>query len=152
VEWKLPPKSKVYEALSCIGSGHVEFVDQTRALVTSSEGDRAYKVTFDLATNRINSDDNGSKWQGYLGYPSIAVLMLKGKLPFDKAFSEALRDIKWHTLNKKFKRNYDLAIKEAEQIVAERGYMVAELGEFVDKVMEEIKSKKFQKLGTRKRW
>lgn len=148
MEWKIPPKAKVYEALSCIGSNKVEFVGENKALVTSSEGDKRYNVTFDLATGRITSDDNGSKWQGYLGYPSIAVLMLKGLLPFEQNFSEALKGVKWRTLNQKFKRNYDLAVKEAEQIAAERGCNIAELEEFVERVMEEIKAKKFQRLGT----
>ena len=151
MEWKLPPKAKVYEALSCIGSGHVEFVGPDQALVTSSEGDRRYRVSFDFKTNRINSDDNGSRWQGYLGYPSIAVLMLKGKLPFDEDLSRALRDIKWHSLNKKHKRNYDLAIQEAQQIAAQNGCEVTRLEQFVEKVMQEIEAKRFQRLAPRRR-
>ena len=145
MEWKIPPISKVYEALSSIGDNHVEFVAENKALVTSSEGDKKYNVIFDLTKNRITSDDNGSKWQGYLGYPSIAVLMLKGKLPFNQDFSQALRGIKWHSLNEKFKRNYDLAIEEAKGIAAERGGDIKALEGFVDKVMEEIKEKRFEK-------
>ena len=151
MEWKLPPKAKVYEALSCIGSGHVEFVGPDQALVTSSEGDRRYRVTFDLETNRISSDDNGSKWQGYLGYPSIAVLMLKGKLPFDEELSQALRDIKWSSLNKRYKRNYELAIQEAQQIAAKRGCEITRLEQFVEEVMQEIEAKRFQRLAPKHR-
>lgn len=150
MEWKLPPRAKVYEALSCVGSGHVEFTRPGEALVTSSEGDRKYRVIFDLEGNQISSDDNGSKWQGYLGYPSIAVLMLKGKLPFDKELSRALRDIKWNSLNRRYKRNYDLAIKEAQQIAMERGCEIAQLEQFVDRVMQEIEAKRFERLAPRR--
>ena len=146
MEWKIPPRAKVYEALSSIGDNHVEFIAENKALVTSSEGDKKYNVVFDLTKNRITSDDNGSKWQGYLGYPSIAVLMLKSKLPLNQDFSQALQGIKWHSLNKKFKRNYDLAIGEAKGIAQERGCNIKALEEFVDRVMKEIKGRKFEKL------
>lgn len=146
MEWKIPPVAKVYEALSCIGSDHVEFVSENRALVTSSEGDKKYNVIFDLRTNSITSDDNGSRWQGYLGYPSIAVLMLKGALPFEPEFAQALKGIRWRKLNEKYKRNYDLAIKEALEIARERGCDTKKLVEFANKVIEEIERKRFRKL------
>lgn len=141
MRWKIPPKVKVYEALGCIADNHVEFVDD-KAFVTSSEGTRKYNVLF--RGNEITSDDNGSKWRGYLGYPSIAVLMLKGILPFNKEFSNALRGIKWYRLNKKY-GSYEKTIEEAKRIAGERGIKTDELERFVDSVMEEIRKKKFEK-------
>jgi len=142
--WKIPPKVKIYEALGCIADNHVEFKSENEAIVTSSEGTRKYKVVFDLSKNFIKSDDNGSKWKGYLGYPSIAVLMLKDVLPFDKKISNSLKEIKWYRLNKMF-NNYEKTIEEAEKIAEQRGCSKKEIRDFVDKVMEEIKNKRFRK-------
>ena len=142
--WKIPPRIKVYEALGCIADNHVEFKNENEAIVTSSEGNRKYSVVFDLSKNFIISDDNGSKWKGYLGYPSIAVLMLKGVLPFNKKISDALKGIKWYTLNKMFK-NYESTIEEAERIAEQRGCSKQEIREFVENVIKDIKNKKFRK-------
>ena len=38
--------------------------------------------------NTYTLNDNASYWQGYLGYPGIAVLMLQGKLPYDKELAQ----------------------------------------------------------------
>ena len=145
IYWKVPPKVKVYEALGCIADNHVEFVESNKAIVTSSEGNRKYLVIFDLDKNFITSDDNGSKFRGYLGYPSIAVLMLKNVLPFDNRISDAMKGIKWRTLNEKFK-DYNKTIEEAQRIARERGCSKEEIEAFVDKVMNEIKAKKFLKI------
>ncbi|MEM5870709.1 MAG: hypothetical protein QW758_02010 [Candidatus Aenigmatarchaeota archaeon] len=142
IYWKIPPKVKIYEALGCIADNHVEFISEKEAIVTSSEGNRKYYVTFDLDKNFINSDDNGSKFKGYLGYPSIAILMLKGILPFDKRISDALKGIKWKRLNDKFK-DYNKTIEEALRIAKERGVDEKDIENFVSQVMDEIKSKKF---------
>lgn len=139
--WKIPPRIKVYEALGCIADRHVVFISDNQATVLSSEGSRKYKVLFSGVS--IASDDNGSKWRGYLGYPSIAVLMLRGLLPFNAGMAEALRGIKWYQLNKKF-GNYDMTIKEAENVAAKRGIDLENLRKFVDSAMDEIKKKKFE--------
>lgn len=147
MRWKIPPVVKVYEALGCIADRHVRFIkddDKGKAIVTSSMGSRRYKVLFHISKNQITSDDNGSKWRGYLGYPSIAVLMLKGVLPFDSKLSNALRRIKWYNLNKKFK-DYTLTIKEAQRIAGKRKISKDKLEKFINKVIEEIKKRKFEK-------
>jgi len=147
MKWLMPPKVKVYEALGCIADNHVKFFKNNGkgiAIVTSSEGFRKYNVIFDISSNQITSDDNGSKWRGYLGYPSIAVMMLKGILPFDKEFSDALKGIKWYQINKKFD-NYDMTIDEALRIAKEK-IDTKKLEEFIDLVMIEIKKKGFDKL------
>jgi hypothetical protein len=142
MRWKLPPKVKVYEALGCIADDHVKFISEGQATVTSSEGFRKYTVLF--YNDSITSDDNGSKWRGYLGYPSIAVLMLKDLLPFNSAFSNALKGIKWYRLNKKFGA-YEKTIKEAQKIAEERGIKIKELENFVDIVIKKIKERKLRK-------
>jgi hypothetical protein len=147
MKWLMPPKVKVYEALGCIADNHVKFVKNTGkgvATVTSSEGFRKYNVIFDISLNQITSDDNGSKRRGYLGYPSIAVLMLKEVLPFNEEFSRALKGIRRYQLNKRF-NNYDMTITEALRIAKEK-VDTKKLEEFIDLVMKEIKEKGFDKL------
>ena len=77
---KLPPRIKVLEALGAIADGRVR-PGEREAEVRSSEGDKVYKVCVDLERRRAYSTDNGPKFRGYVGYPIIAVLMLKGVLP-----------------------------------------------------------------------
>jgi len=148
MKWLIPPKVKVYEALGCIADNHVKFIKNNSkgmALVTSSEGSRKYNVIFDISSNQITSNDNGSKWRGYLGYPSIAVLMLKGVLPFNEEFSKVLKGIRWYRLNKKFK-NYDKTIEAALKIARKRKINTKKLEEFVGSVMRNIREGKFEKL------
>jgi len=99
--WKLPPKIKVLEALGAIADGRVS-VENDKARVSSSTGEKNYTVIFQ-PPDRIKSDDNGSVFKGYLGYPAIAFLMLKGLLPYDEQLAEKLKGIPWKELNEKYK-------------------------------------------------
>ncbi|RLJ06568.1 MAG: hypothetical protein DRP12_03815 [Candidatus Aenigmatarchaeota archaeon] len=99
--WKLPPKIKVLEALGAIADGRVS-VENNKARVSSSTGEKNYTVIFQ-PPDRIKSDDNGSVFKGYLGYPAIAFLMLKGLLPYDEQLAEKLKGIPWKELNEKYK-------------------------------------------------
>ena len=62
--------------------------------------------------NDYSSTDNASYWQGYPGYPIIAVLMKQKKLPFCHNFINHFANINWRDLNNKYKRDYDKAIEE----------------------------------------
>ena len=68
---KFPPIEKILEAYTAIAEGHVK-LENDQALVTSSNEAKTYTVTFH--DNTYTSNDNASYWQGYLGYPGIAVL------------------------------------------------------------------------------
>ena len=74
---KIPPIAKIYEAYSCIADGRIELKDED-AKVTSSDNKKTYLVKW--KDNVYSSNDNASFWQGYPGYPVIAVLMLQNKL------------------------------------------------------------------------
>ena len=52
---------------------------RTRWEVVSSDGTKKYRVEISADGREISSNDNASYWQGYLGYPAIAVLMARGK-------------------------------------------------------------------------
>ena len=140
--WKLPPRIKVYEALGSIADGRVRQVSESDYSVVSSDGTRQYHVVVRPDNLHIESDDNGSKYRGYLGYPAIAVLMLRGVLPYDPKVAEELRGIPWRQLNERFGR-YDLT----EKWVLEHVGNPNSVKTFVDKVMEVLRSKRFYRIG-----
>jgi len=107
---KLPPIEKVYEAYTAIADRRVAFRGDA-ASVKSSDGARQYTVAWE--GNRYSSDDNATFWQGYAGYPVLAVLMLQGKLPLDRTALPFLSGINWNALNRKNRRNYAAAFAEA---------------------------------------
>jgi len=108
--WKQPPITKVYEALSAVADGRVKLTGETSAQVVSSGGDKTYTVKWSPDGGEITSDDNATRWQGYLGYPIIAVLLLISRVPYDPAVAKWLAGVPWHDLNKRYKRNYDAAV------------------------------------------
>lgn len=106
---KNPPIAKVYEALTAIASDRIE-LKENEAKVYSSDYKKSYKVLW--KENSYYSNDNATYWQGYPGYPVIAVLLLQEKLSFSSEILPFLKDINWHEKNEKHKRNYDEAIEE----------------------------------------
>ncbi len=117
--WDMPPVAKVYEALSAVADGRVTLTGETTAEVLSSERDKTYTVKW--AAGSITSNDNATRWQGYIGYPIIAVLLQSGRLPFDPAAAEALGGVPWHALNQQYKRDYDAAVEHVLAGVRQRG-------------------------------
>lgn len=112
---KFPSIEKILEAYTAIADGHVK-LGNDQALVTSSNEAKTYTVTFH--DNIYTSNDNASYWQGYLGYPAIAVLMLQGKLPYDKELAQHFAGVDWNKVNQEYKRNYAQA---ADAIMTARG-------------------------------
>ena len=108
---KMPPKEKIPEAYSAIADGRVHIGDDNTATVRSSDGAKTYTVKWQGDT--YTSDDNATYWQGYPGYPVLAVLMLQKKLPYDPAIAPYFVGINWHSLNSAHKRNYAAALNEA---------------------------------------
>jgi hypothetical protein len=110
--WKMPPIAKVYEALTAVADDRVRMIDDGRAEVVSSSGSKTYAVQWQPEFSTVSSNDNASFWQGYLGYPIIAVLMKAGKLTYDPKAAEALRGIEWKRINDEHKRDYEGAVAE----------------------------------------
>ena len=104
---KQPPIAKIYEALTSIASKRIK-LESNEAIVYSSDNKKSYKVLW--KDNLYTSNDNATFWQGYPGYPVIAVLLLQNKLFLDETVLTYLKDINWHELNEKYKRNYDKAV------------------------------------------
>ncbi len=108
-QWKQPPLAKIYEAFSAVAAGRVAVTAPGRAAVTSSNGARTYDVWWD--GDAVFANDNASKWQGYAGYPIVAVLLELGRLRADPALMAPLAGVDWHALNERFKRRYDEAVE-----------------------------------------
>jgi len=139
-----PPRIKVLEAAGAIADGRVVFTGDGCARVTSSMGDRVYTVCVDVERGLAYSDDNGTVYRGYVGYPIIAVLMLKGVLPFDKRIAEALKGIEWKRLNERYKR-YAVVERIVKGIAEKRGVGREEIDEFVERVMAALSRLRLRK-------
>ena len=119
----MPPLVKVYEAIGALGDGRVRIDDDLRARVTSSEGNKTYEVEVGDRGREIASNDNASYWQGYLGYPAIAVLIERGLIHRPPAnVTDALAGIPWKEINRRFRSDYQKTIAEVEQIAEQSGH------------------------------
>lgn len=148
-QWKTPPVIKVYEALGAIADGRVKIADENRATVLSSDGTKAYDVFWDFEKCAIMANDNGSYWIGYLGYPSIAILMMKEKLSFDTGIAHLFSGIPWKIMNQKHKNDFEKTMEDIfqEMTLERRGAVEA----FGQKVLKEIVVMRFEKLRKRVR-
>ena len=120
--WKMPPLAKVYEAIGALGDGRVHLIDERRATVTSSDGAKSYEVEIDAGSRELSSNDNASYWQGYLGYPAIAVMLARGLYSPHADVIAALKGVPWKELNTRFRNNYDLTLNEVMRQAGERGF------------------------------
>lgn len=111
--WKTPPIEKIHEAYGALADGRVR-MDDTSAAVTSSDGAKQYTVNWEGDT--YSSNDNASYWQGYMGYPLIAALMMQGLVPYDEAIAAHFKGINWKERNTAHKNKY---AKVAAEIMGE---------------------------------
>jgi hypothetical protein len=144
MKWKNPPIIKIYEALGAVADGRVEISNNT-AKVYSSSRNKFYDVNYSSEEKTIMTNDNGSYWKGYLGYPAIAFLMKIGTLSYDEKIANLLKDIAWKDINQKFKNDFD---KTLDYILSSKSYEEKEaLKNFADKVSDEIKNLGLDYLG-----
>ena len=138
--WKMPPLVKVYEALGALGDGRVQIIDDEHALVASSEGDKTYEVKTRDGGRELSSSDNASYWQGYVGYPAIAVLLFRGIIPLPAGASYALAGIPWNELNRRFKRDYAKTLAEVESRLKQAGHDPDEIRAEAEAVMRALRA------------
>ncbi len=131
---KLGHIEKIYEAYSAIADGRVT-VSESSAEVKSSNGVKTYIVTWD--GNAYTSNDSASYWQGYPGYPIIAVLMTQGKVTLDREVAALFSGINWTEMNQQYKRDYSAVV---ERIIRERGYDPAPIHAAAEKVQGELQT------------
>ena len=133
---KMPPLAKVFEAWSALADGRVSLDgEDRRATVASSNGAKAYTVTWSEDGGTYSSNDNATYWQGYAGYPVIAVLMAQGRLTFDNDMAEGFAHVDWTELNERQKRDYAAAVRE---VVDERGLDAAQADAAAHEVLDAL--------------
>ena len=143
--WKLPPRAKVFEALTALADGRVDLAGPGEARVRSSAGDKTYTVEWTDEGTSITSNDNASYWQGYAGYPILAVLMALGTLRVDARAAQQLAGVDWHDLNRRFRRDYDAAVSHVLSAAEARGVDARAIERQVDDVMEQLASLEVQR-------
>jgi hypothetical protein len=149
--WKVPPKAKIYEALTAVADGRVKLKGGEAAEVLSSDGTKTYNVEWSADLRQITSNDNASYWQGYLGYPIIAVLMALGRLDFDVRAAQALSGIAWKQMNRRFRNLYDMAVDSVLlNLDVEPGLRQTVVSE-VDKIFNQLETLDLEKLPRRRR-
>lgn len=131
---EVPPRIKVLEAAGSIADGRVTRVGD-HFEVGSSTGDRVYHVYVD--GNAVSSDDNGTAFRHYVGYPVLAVLMMNGTLSVEKEISEKLKGIKWRELNERFK-NYHGVEMFIKRELKEKGIAATKVDGFIEGVLGQV--------------
>lgn len=132
---EMPPRIKCLEAISSIWKGRVKEISPNEFEVSSSRGERKYKVM--IRDNTAFSDDNGTIYRGYIGYPIIAALILLGKLPNNERIGRAIADIAWADLNEALK-SYRKVEERVKAKAKESGVTPAEIDEYVEECMQAL--------------
>lgn len=131
---KFPPIEKIPEAYTAIEDNRVVLhVDY--ATVLSSTKEKEYLIKW--KDNLYYSNDSSTYWQGYVGYPVIAVLMLQNRLPLNREVSKYFKGINWNQLNKENKREYHKSLEQALTNIPED--VRKSIDDEMKKVLEEIK-------------
>ncbi|HTT76341.1 MAG TPA: hypothetical protein VMF50_10235 [Candidatus Binataceae bacterium] len=138
--WKMPPLVKIYEALGAIGDSRVHLADPSYATVISSSGDKTYTVELDSAARQISSNDNASYWQGYLGYPAIAVLLLHGLYSPRPETLTALAGVPWKELNTRFRNDYARTLDDVLARAVAHGADPAEIRAEAAAILEALRA------------
>jgi hypothetical protein len=149
--WKMPPRAKVFEAFTAVADGRVRLTGPNSASVASSRGDKVYEVEWSEDGGTMTANDNASYWQGYAGYPIMAVLLARGELHAESGAVNAMAGVPWHDLNQRFKRDYEAAVAQVLGALAARGGDPAIVEREVAAVMEQLGALDLQREGRGRR-
>lgn len=149
--WKMPPRAKIYEALSVLADQRVILLDENSAEVRSSSGRKSYRVEWTPDLQAITANDNASYWQGYMGYPIIAVLMLQGKIRYSSTVAGHLAGISWKELNQKYKRDYKRVIEQVFKDLQNSGVDVTKIEREIESIYRQLQNLKLKRLPRRRR-
>jgi hypothetical protein len=134
--WALPPIEKIYEAYSAVADDRVNMFS-SYATVSSSDRKKEYSVEWEADV--YSSDDNASYWQGYMGYPVIAVLMLQGRVDYDKDVPAYFKGLNWKELNAEYKNQYDKAAGFVLERLASEGADIDRIKRDADSIFAQLK-------------
>jgi len=142
--WDTPPVIKIYEALGAVADSRLE-IDDNEAKCFSSSGNKYYDVIYNPDINAIMTNDNGTYWKGYLGYPAIAYLLQTNVLPYQPKLGQLLKGIAWKDINQEFNNDFD---KTLAFILAPLDADTKEkLNTYTTALLTQIADMKLQKLG-----
>jgi hypothetical protein len=114
--------------------------------VVSSAGDKTYTVRWSPDLTQITANDNASHWQGYTGYPIIAVLLVLKKLDYDPVIARALAGVPWNALNAQYKRDYDAAIAHVLDGIAAVGGQPDAVGREAERIFDQLRELELYRL------
>ncbi len=140
---RMPPRIKVLEAVASVADGRVSRQGEAYRVVSSAGEVRVYTVK--INDSKVESDDNGTVYRGYVGYPIIAALMIEGRLQYNARIGESLKGIPWKKLNDQYK-NYAAVEGIAKQKAAAFGVTSEEIDKYVDLVLGELRKLKLEKV------
>lgn len=142
--WENPPIIKIYEALGAVVDGRLA-VSGNSGKCYSSSGNKYYDIEFDKSANAIMTNDNGSFWKGYLGYPAIAFLLKINELPYQENLAQLMKEIAWKDINQKHKNDFDKTLTEI--LTPRSNDERKELETYTNDVLEEITKRQYKLLG-----
>lgn len=137
----MPPIAKIYEAFSVLADERIK-LEENKAIITSSNYEKQYTVIWN--ENEITSNDNATFWQGYPGYPIIAVWLVNNKITYDKDITKNFKNINWHDINKQNKRDYQKGIEDILNTLAEKNIDTEKIEEEVDQIYQSIENLDFK--------
>ncbi len=135
-----PPRIKILEAIGSIGDERIKILDDRKAQVVSSRGDKIYKVVLVEKGDNVfhtYSNDNGTIYRGYIGYPIIAFMMVKGIIPIDKEVMKAMSGVPWKDLNERYKKYSiveNIVLSRAERMGVSRDIIM----DYINIVMKKL--------------
>lgn len=143
--WKLPPTLSILEALSAVAGDKVHILSSKTAEVDGFGLSERFSVNWVSEKNQILSNDQGSSYGGYLGFPSIAFLMIFGILPYDIYLAKKLEKTPWAELKTKYE---DKEVVVATALQHWSDFDKERIKKFTDwilKMLESLELKKIEK-------
>lgn len=137
----MPPIAKIYEAFSVLADGRIK-LEENKATITSSNDEKQYTVVWN--ENEITSNDNATVWQGYPGYPVIAVWLMKNRISYQKDIIKYFKNINWHEINKQNKRDYQKGIEDILNALKEDNIDTEKIEEEVNRIYLAIENLDFK--------
>lgn len=137
----MPPIAKIYEAFSVLADGRIK-LEENKATITSSNDEKQYTVVWN--ENEITSNDNATVWQGYPGYPVIAVWLIKNRISYQKDIIKYFKNINWHEINKQNKRDYQKGIEDILNALREDNIDTEKIEEEVNRIYFAIENLDFK--------
>lgn len=137
MKYSTPPENKIHEALWVIWDNRIELVSDNESKCYSSSRWKFYTIKYDWG-NKIYANDNWTYWNNHLWYPSIAHLMIIGKIHYDKKYEIALKGIKWKDINQGFKNDFDKTTEYIYWLLESKGYNIAEFSQEIKNIFKQI--------------